>query len=188
MSSTTIVDPSGSSPIPAYNNDKNLVQDVLLNVESTNLAESDGIFKINWVFDTNGWPDTVNTQSLSGGGTDTTNASLNVCRFQLPFDAKLLEISATVSRVTTIDGANTLNLFAQESAYTTAATIPETQWSDIAGVTLTMNSTTAANLFKSQTANSYAMSKDDSFRIKLTRSGSPNATIQIQALFKAGHV
>ena len=47
MSSTTITDPAGVSPTNAYNNDKNLTEDVLLNVENSNVAKSKGLLKLN---------------------------------------------------------------------------------------------------------------------------------------------
>jgi hypothetical protein len=180
MSSTTIIDPSGESPIPAYNNDRNLTKDVLLFVENSNLAESKGLMKVNMYFRT---ADTPNYNNLATGSF----IYFNLGRIMLPFAATLKEFTVAVSETNSLDASNFFTIKCQKASYTTAAKIPEAQFSDVVSSTITVDGTAAADLVQSKNF-TVAFSANDTFRMHLVITGAAAGALQLQAVFETDHV
>lgn len=188
MSSTTINDPTGSSPANAYDNDKNMTKDVLLFVENSNLAEAKGLFKVNTVFDTSLVSNNTNTQPLSGGGTDTTKVHENIGRFQAPFACSLVEMSVSVSNATSYDASNYFTITVEKAPYVVHPVIPVTNFSLMTGMTITVDGNTATELFQIQQNSGLSVPVNHTVRFKVERTGALNGILQLQAIFKMDHV
>lgn len=188
MSSTTIVDPSGSSPIPAYNNDRNLTKDVLLFVENSNITESKGLFKVNTLFGTQHIVNKINTQTLSGGSTDTTRVYENFGRFMAPVACSLMEMSVSLSEATSLSSSSKFTITVEKATYTTDPTVPVAQFSTVGSMTVTVDGNTQSKLFQAVSSSGIAIAANDTVRFKLVETGTPDAVIQLQAIFKVDHV
>ena len=201
MSTATIADPSGTNPNQGYTNDLNLTQDMLMDLENSNISKSKGIFKVSCKVENDfaGITDEIATQDLAGGGTDTTSSYLNAIRFRLPFDVTYIGLLAAVGPYKTLDASNYFTIQAQKSTYQTSPIIPEAQWSNI-GPMLTMNSTTSDNLVKHATginenlagtvwvSGASAPQSATFFRIKIGTTLAPEGTLQVTAVFTTEHI
>tara|TARA_R100001086_G_scaffold51514_2_gene22939 strand:- start:341 stop:940 length:600 start_codon:yes stop_codon:yes gene_type:complete len=199
MSTATIADPSGTNPNQAYSNDLNITQDMLMDLENSNITKSKGIFKVSYKLNTTFQPEKSTTQTLSGGGTDTTSNYKNLLRFQLPFAAEYIGLFIAVSKWSNIDSSNFFTVQGQKSTYITDPTIPESEWSN-SGTALTVNSTTGTNTFQSTNfagqsfaapvwnGGSSSLSSANFFRVNLTQNNSPSGVIQITAIFQSEHI
>ena len=183
MSSTTIADPTGETPVPAYQNDINITDAVLLNVENSNIAKSKGLLKLNMYFDPSVTPDLTTTQTIPSG-TDTTSTWKNLLRTEIPATSKLIRVNAAASKFGTLDGSNYYTVSVERSTYTTSNIIPEANWSSLGSFTI--NGTTLAALTEDQSFNQ-SFAAGDSFRFKLTVNGSPDAHLQLTAVFNREH-
>ena len=181
MSSTTIADPTGETPVAAYQNDINLTEAVLLNVENSNIAESRGFFKLNMYFDPALTPDNTTTQAL---GTDVTSTWKNLLRTEIPALSKLVRVDIAASKYNTLDASNYYTLSVERSTYTISNVIPEVQWTSLG--TLTVNGTSISGL-RDQQDFTQSFAAGDSFRLKLTKNNSPDATLQLSAFFTREH-
>jgi len=187
MSSTTITDPTGVSPTNAYNNDKNLTKDVLLNVENANVAKSKGLTKLNTLIDFTSLPNRTVTQKLVAG-TDTTKLYFNFLRTEIPADCTLIEVAVVVSKLLTptypLDGSNYFTMTAERATYTTSNVIPEAQWTALGSIV--MDGMTVSDLY-SNSSFTQAFNAGDSFRLKVVQTGSAFAYLQMTATFMREH-
>jgi hypothetical protein len=202
MSTTTIADPSRTNPSQGYTNDLNLTQDMLMDLTNGNIDKHEGIFKVSAKIESTfgRFPKSETTQDIPGGGTDTTSAWKNAIRFRVPFHCTYIGLIATLGPFKTIDGGNYFNVQGQASTYiTVSGMVKESEWSNVGGL-LTMNSTSGVNLTKSVTGISQALpgiiwnpgatspATATTFRVAVTHSGNPEATLQVTAVFKTVHV
>lgn len=183
MSSTTIADPTGETPVAAYQNDINITDAVLLNVENSNIAKSKGLLKLNMYFDPAVTLDLTTTQTIPSG-TDTTSTWKNLLRTEIPATSKLIRVDVAASKYGTLDGSNYYTVSVERSTYTTSNIIPEANWTSLG--TLTINGTTISGLTSSSAFNQ-SFAAGDSFRFKLTKSSSPSAHLQLTAVFNREH-
>lgn len=183
MSSTTIADPTGETPVAAYQNDINITDAVLLNVENSNIAKSKGLLKLNMYFDPSVTLNFETTQVIPSG-TDSTYTWHNLLRTEIPATSKLIRVDIAASKYGTLDGSNYYTVSVERSTYTNSNIIPEANWTSLG--TLTINGTTISGLTSSSTF-SQSFAAGDSFRFKLTKNGSPSAHLQLTAVFNREH-
>jgi hypothetical protein len=189
MSTTTILDPFGTEPNVAYNNDKKLTEEMLLFVENSNLAQSKGLHKLSIQFNTATLQEVslsvVNNNGSGGTVVEATTNYFNLLKTTFPHAVNLVGFSISVSKYANIGGAGLLKITTQKS--TAANDAPrESSFSDLD--TLTVNSTSGTNAtYKNATVN-HSFAAGNHFRVKLESAGGGTGNVQVTAIFKTDHI